>query len=138
MIKSEQVKINNIVMQGNDIATVVGLPFDDFIQYEIESRDNDIIYGEPYESFEPLKLTEEWLIKFQLPKRQINPQTSTYYIYSIREDFEIYCHMDHSGNCLFWGVNSMGDHFFIIKCDTVHVFQKTYAVLNPHEELKIK
>ena len=138
MIKSEQVKINNIVMQGDDIATVVGLPFDDFIQYEIESRDNDIIYGEPYESFEHLKLTEEWLIKFQLPKRQINPQTSTYYIYSIRDDFEIYCYMDHSGNCLFWGVNSMDDHFLIRKCDTVHDFHNIYSVLNPNEELKIK
>ena len=64
MIKPEELRRNNLLMQGNDIATVMGLPFDDFIQYSIESWGNDIIYGEPYESFEPIELTEEWLIKF--------------------------------------------------------------------------
>ena len=67
MLKPGYVQVNNIVMQGDDIATVKGIPCYEFIQYSIESRDNGIIYGEPYESFEFIELSEKWLIKFQLP-----------------------------------------------------------------------
>lgn len=63
MINPLEVRRNNLLMHGHDIATVRGLPADDFIQYSIESRDNEIVYGEPYESFDPIELTEEWLIE---------------------------------------------------------------------------
>lgn len=140
MIQPEEVSRNNLLMQGDDIATVRGLPADDFIQYSIESRDNDIIYGEPRESFKPIPLTEKWLQdKFGLPKRQVRTD-SPYFQYSIRANFEIYCFMDGSGNCLFYGetMNIIEEDFFIIKCDTVHMFQNIYAILNPHEKLTIK
>lgn len=137
MTDTKELSLGNLLMQGNDIATVRGLPTDDFIQYSIESRDNDIIYGEPYESFDPIELTEEWLNKFLLPKRQIKTK-APYYIYSIRNDFEIYSYMDQMGKCLLYGVNSIGNFFLIRECPSVHDFQNIYAILNPHEELTIK
>ena len=86
MIPIGELRRNNLLMQGNDIATVMGLPFDDFIQYSIESRDNDIIYGEPYESFEPIELTEEWLIKFGFERKNriidLNQKIPVWALYS--------------------------------------------------------
>lgn len=87
-----------------------------------------------------IPITEKWLIKSKLTPRPVltfGPGRE-YIEYSIRNEFEIYCHMDKSGNCLFWGECPQGEDFFIIKCDSVHVFQNTYAVLNPHEKLTIK
>ena len=92
---------------------------------------------EQYDGFIPIPLTEEWLKKTNLQSRTITDK-DPYYQYSIRNDFEIYCFMDDVGNCLFYGEVYHDNDFFIIKCDTVHIFQNTYAVLNPHKELKIK
>ncbi len=93
---------------------------------------------EHYDNFEPIKLTEEWFIKWQLQRREIRKGVH-YYQYSIRNDFEIYCHMDASGNCLFYSetIRIVDEDFFIRKCNTVHDFQNIYDVLNTHEELTI-
>ena len=72
MIKPEELRRNNLLMQGADIVTVRGLPADEFIQYSIESRDNDIIYGEPSDEFEPIELTEEWLNKVGFEKDDVD------------------------------------------------------------------
>jgi hypothetical protein len=134
MISANEVRRGNLFKYDDRIFRI------HTIAYEFPTLDTDEfgigVVG--WNNIDPVELTDEWLIKFQLPKREVKTKTSTYYIFSIRNDFEIYCHMDKSGNCLFWGVNSMADHFFIIKCDAVHVFQNTYAALNHHEELKIK
>ena len=91
-----------------------------------------------YDDFQPIELTEEWLIKFQLPKRKVLIIGDSYYMeFSIRNDFEICCYMDKHGNCIFYGECGSED-FFIIKCNTVHAFQNIYATLNPHEKLIIK
>lgn len=71
MIPIGELRRNNLLRQGDDIATVRGLPADDFIQYSIESRDNEIVYGEPYESFDPIELTGEWLDKCNVVKRSV-------------------------------------------------------------------
>lgn len=89
------------------------------------------------EDVEPIPLTEEWLIKFQLPQRELMPLTNLHE-YSIRNEYEIYCHMDEAGNCLFWEECDSPNDFFIIKCDTVHTFQNIFKILNPHEKLTIK
>ena len=86
---------------------------------------------------EPIPLTEECLIKFDLKKREVLTSPESYNEYSIRNEFEIYCHMDKSGNCLFWGGCLQGEDFFIIKCDTVHGFQNIFKVLTS-KELTIK
>lgn len=90
-----------------------------------------------YDVCEPIPLTEEWLIMFNLPHRELMPQANVCK-YSIRNDFEIFCHMDESGNCLFYAACPNGYDFFIIKCNTVHGFQQIYSILNPHEKLTIK
>ena len=86
--------------------------------------------------FEPIPLTEEWLIKFGLPKREVITNPENYNEYSIREDFDIYCHMDRSGNCLLWGECDEGEDFFIIKYDTVHEFQNIFRDLTAKEVTK--
>ena len=86
----------------------------------------------------PIELTEEWLRdKFDLPKRKKGIYT-THFEYSIRNTFEIFCHIDGAKNCLFYGEHPSGEDFFIRKCNTVHDFQNIYAVLNTHEKLTIK
>ncbi len=75
---------------------------------------------------------EEWLKKFKLPTRIVKTG-SIYNEYSIRNGFEIYCYMDYAGNCLFWGSTDEGEDFFIIKCDTVHMFQNIYRILADKE-----
>lgn len=91
----------------------------------------------PYVIADKHQITEEWLIKWQLPQRELMPLTNLQE-YSIRNEYEIYCHMDEAGNCLFWGECDSPNDFFIIKCDTVQAFQNIYKTLNPHEKLTIK
>ena len=81
------------------------------------------------ENANPIPLTEQWLKdKFHLPRQK----SETYYKYSIRNNFEIYCYMDKSGNCLFW----IGKEF-MVKCDTVHMFQNIYAIFSGKEPDKV-
>ena len=84
----------------------------------------------------PIELTEDWLIKFNLLKRAVLTSKIPYNEYSIRDNFNIYCYMDQSGNCLFWGECNEGLDFFIVKCDTVHAFQNIYKILADKELVK--
>ena len=78
-------------------------------------------------------ITEDYLIELKLPKKAVLTGPLPYNEYSIRNNFNIYCDMDTSGNCLFWGECIEGLDFFIIKCDTVHAFQNIYEVLTGKE-----
>lgn len=78
----------------------------------------------------PIPMSEQWLKDFNLSSREGLTSPTRYWEYSIRNDFEIYCQMDKFGNCLFW----IGGEF-IVKCDSVHMFQNIYGILNPHDKL---
>ncbi|MEE9451068.1 MAG: hypothetical protein V3V72_13545 [Ignavibacteriaceae bacterium] len=77
-------------------------------------------------------ITEEYLIELKFPKRVVLSESISYNEYSIRDNFNIYCYMDTSSNCRFW-VEKKSEHsresMFIVKCDTVQVFQKIYEAL---------
>lgn len=80
-------------------------------------------------------ITEYYLIELKLPKRAVLTGSIPFNEYSIRNNFNIYCYMDTSGNCLFWGEiqrrpkkNIIAD-FFIVKCDTVQAFQNIHEAL---------
>ncbi len=87
------------------------------------------------ENIESIPLTEDWVIKFDLEKREVLTE-DPYREYSIRNNFDIYCYMDKSGNCLIYGECVIGEDFFITKCDTVHDFQNTFKILTG-KELKL-
>lgn len=124
MIPISEARVGNIVDLYGSTATI--------------QRDDFNGFGIAIDKGEPIELTEEWLIKFQLPKRKVLIIGDSYYMeFSIRNDFEICCYMDKHGNCIFYGECGSED-FFIIKCNTVHAFQNIYATLNPHEKLIIK
>lgn len=55
-------KGNFIQEKDKTIVKVMGLPADGFIQYSIGKINQ--VYGEPLDHFEPILLTENWLIKF--------------------------------------------------------------------------
>lgn len=74
-------------------------------------------------------ITEDYLIELKLPKRAVLSGTIPFNEYSIRNNFDIYCCMDISGNCLFSGECYKATDFFIVKCDTVQAFQNIYEVL---------
>ena len=88
-------------------------------------------------------ITEDYLIELKLPKRAVSTGAIPYNEYSIRNNFDIYCQMQRSGDCLFWGEHILwgehiqGEDFFIIKCDTIEVFQNIYKMLTG-KELVIK
>ena len=76
-----------------------------------------------------MKITEDYLLSLSLPDRAVLINKIPYNEYSIRDNFNIYCHMDFSGNCLFWGECYKFPDFFIIKCDSIRAFQDIYKVL---------
>ncbi len=80
-----------------------------------------------------MKITEDYLISLKLPKRAVLTGVIPYNEYSIRNNFNIYCYMDTSSNCLFWGTIDKYKDFFILKCDTVQAFQKIYEALTDKE-----
>ena len=82
-------------------------------------------------------MSEDWLIKFDLPSRKVIGGRVSYNKYSIRNDFDIYCYMDHAGNCLIYGGTDANNDFFNITCDTINTFQDIYKMLTD-QELKIK
>lgn len=82
-------------------------------------------------------ITEDWLRKCGLLTRTVLTAKVPFVEYSIRNGFDIYCYMDHAGNCLFWGECIIGEDFFIVKCDKVNEFQNIYKML-VDKELKIK
>ena len=109
-----------------------------------------IINNVSIKDVEPIPLTEDWLIKSNLEKRRVQEtdedrfnrmkgikiNSIPYNEYSIRNDFDIYCYMDQSGNCLIYGECHIGKDFFIIKCDKVYEFQNIFKVL-ANKELTI-
>ena len=81
-----------------------------------------------------IQITEVLLREYDLKRKMVIGGTGRPYTrYSIRDDFDIYCYMDLSGNCLFWGECIEGEDFFILKCDKVHKFQNIYKILNGKE-----
>lgn len=110
--------------------------------WKLKTITADIIYELSQSDYECgnyrfIPLTEDWLIKFDLQSREVLTGKTPYTEYSIRNEFDIYCYMDESGNCLFWGLIYYGEDFFIIKCDTVHKFQEIYELFT-QEKLEIK
>ena len=80
-------------------------------------------------------ITEDYLIKLKLPKRAVLSESIPYNEYLIRDNFNIYCHIDKSGNCLFWGetVRGLIEDFFIVQCDTAQAFREIYKALTGHK-----
>ena len=73
------------------------------------------------------------LKKCAFQERTVLTNPIAYIEYSIRNDFDIYCYMDTSGNCLIYGECISGEDFFIVKCDTVHEFQNIVRSLTGKE-----
>lgn len=137
MIRAEEIKKGNLLKHKEDIIKVIGIDQYDCAWFFLPHVTGSA-FCDKIEIFEPIELTEEWLIKWQFSKRKVIGSETPYNKYSIRNDYEIYCFIDISGNCLFYGECIQGEDFFIRKCNTVHDFQNIYAVLNTHEELTIK
>ena len=83
-----------------------------------------------------IQITEDYLKNCDLESKEVKEGTVKYNIYSIRFDFDIYCYIDKSGNCLFWGESFRLD-FFIVKCDKVHKFKSIFRMLTG-KKLNIK
>ena len=83
-----------------------------------------------------MKITEDYLVNLKLPRRVNITNPKPFNEYSIRDNFNIYCYMDTSGNCLFWGgslVEYVHEAFLIVKCDTFFEFQNIYKMLTGKE-----
>ena len=120
-----------------ELCEVVGLDSVGFSDYKIWVEEKENTGIESYDEFIGIPLSEDWLIKFDLPTKKVIGGKTPYNKYSIRNQFDIYCYFDTSGNCLIYGQCYEGEDFFIIKCDTVHKFQDIYKMLT-EKELKIK
>ena len=130
MIKPEEIRVGNYY---NSVKFAMPVKCEMVDLCEIYQRAEGATPDETHiaEIFESIPLNEDWLIKSNLEKRQVLTIVgiSTYYEYSIRNDFDIYCYIDKSGNCSLYGECIIGEDFFIIKCDTVHEFQNIFKVL---------
>ncbi|GAG52718.1 unnamed protein product, partial [marine sediment metagenome] len=103
MIKSNEIQKGNLLKYKRDIIEVIAIDQYDFVWWDLK-EDTVPRICDAVEIFDPIKLTEEWLIKWQLPKRERLIIGDSYYTeYSIRNEFDIYCFFDHAGNCLIYG-----------------------------------
>jgi len=114
-LEAKDLRIGNKVDLYGSIATI--------------QRDDFKGIGIAVDKGKPIPLTEDWFIKFNLDKREILTAFDPYNVYSIRNDFDVFCFMDAAGNCLIYGDCIASEDFFIIKCDTVHEFQNIFKVL---------
>lgn len=123
---------------------VKGLPCDEFIQYSyglLEGGSDNTVYGESLESFEPVQLTEEWLLKFGF-KITMDSIVEDFrwgnYTKSRQRIFEITALTDFRVKSLF--IEERNHSHFNVDFDFVHnhfeyvhQLQNLYFVLTGHE-----
>ena len=61
-MESNELRINNIISINDKNCIVKGINTDGFLQCKWNDSDT-IVWGEPLTCFDPIQLTEEWLVK---------------------------------------------------------------------------
>lgn len=129
-IKAKELMIGNLLLNGSEVVRVWSM--ENPLQFTVEDKEFST-FGGNY--FQPIPLTEEWLIRFGF---ECKDKVNGGYVIPINYDWQgeyLYC--SKQGVIALWNERENRDFIIINNCNSIHQLQNLYFALTG-EELTLK